>query len=441
MRFVGITAALLLAIPAQAVDVHVSSQTVGQGYQLITAGGDVLKRSRLNQFLGLSVLDFMGDNTNSMSFVSSFRFDSDFGITESEQDAIPQLTNNNLSVMYLYLDFQDLGGMIDLRVGRQLLIDELDFTMLDGLRLRYETGLNFGVEVVSGLEVKNAAALGVISSTQLEVDGAPEDEDEGLVIGGALYLYGLRAHHGKLGYRRIMTFDGDLDAERVFGNYHIRIIPQLHLHVGWAYDLVISDISDIRAQIRVPKLGDMVDIELAYLRLVPTFEGSSIFNVFNTMPMNDVDARVRVHIARGISAYVGGYMRLFGNDIDDDDEGDDGIKDFGGRLGGSMQIGRFGNVGLDANYQTGYGDYSVVDLHGGYGFLDGDLRVHGRATAVIWEDIAQPTFSATSFGGLLGLSYQIRNMAKFHLISEINSNKIESLQYRMYGLVDLDFWL
>ncbi|MFT7624763.1 MAG: hypothetical protein ACI9WU_003953 [Myxococcota bacterium] len=447
--FLAFLACTALLVPsAGAVDVHVSSRTVGQGYQLITSGGDVLKRSRLNQFLGLDVLDLKGDNTNSMSFVSSFRFDGDFGMTDAELEAIAQLQNNQLSIMYAYFDMRDLGGSIDLRLGRQLLIDEMDFTMLDGLRFKYHTPWFFGVEVVGGIEVKNAGFLDVVSSTQLELDGSGGnddaiDEDVGIVVGGALFLRGLRDHHGKVGYRRVMADSGDVDAEKVYGNYHVRAVDWLHLHVGWAYDFLISDLSDLRTSVRFAGLADVLDVELSYLRLLPSFEGSSIFNIFNTEALNDVDLRLRARVARGVSAYVGGYVRLFGNDKDaNDDPGvEEDIKDFGAKVGGRVKIGRFAHLGLDAVYQVGYGDYSVVDLYGGYGFLDGDLNLTGRLTTVLFEDIALERLEATSFGGNLGLSYQIERIARFHLVGELNSNKIESVQFRMFGLVDLDFWL
>lgn len=439
---------LLLAPAAGAVDWHINSQTIGQGYQLITSSGDVLKRSRLNQFLGLDVLDLGGDKTNRFSIVTSLRFDSDFGITGVEAKNIEQLKNNNLSIMYLYFQMQNVSGF-DLRVGRQLLMDDLDFTMLDGARLVYHTPIHLGIEVVGGLEVKNNGALGVISSTQLELDGAGgyddnKDEELGIVIGAALFLDNLRAHHGKLAYRRVMTADGDLDSERLSLNYHVRVLPQLHLSAAAAWDFTIMDLSDIRAELRAPKLGDIVDIELAYWRLVPTFEGSSIFNVFSVEPLNDIDLRTRFHIARGISVYVGGYARLFGNDPDGDDllkESDAIFKDFGVRAGGRVKLGMSGWVGLDASYQAGYGDMTVIDASGGYGFLDNDLKLDARLTTVVFDDLLQADLEATSFGVALGISYEIESMAKFHLISEVNTNRIETLQFRVFGLVDLDFWL
>ena len=46
-----------------------------------------------------------------------------------------------------------------------------------------------------------------------------------------------------------------------------------------------------------------------------------------------------------------------------------------------------------------------------------------------------------SFGTQLGLAYRIENKARFHVIGELNTNRFEELQFRFYGLVDLDFWL
>lgn len=434
--------------PAAAVDVHISSTTIGQGYQLITSSGDVLKRSRLNQFLGLDVLDWTGDKTNLLSFVSSFRFDSDFGITDAEADNIEQLKNNNLSILYAYFQVKGLADLMDIRLGRQLLIDDMDFTMLDGLRLVFHTPAHLGIEVYTGVEAKNAGLLGVITSTQLELDGDGGNDDDiddsvGIVVGAAIMLENLRAHHGKIGYRRIMTSDGDVvDAERVFLNYHVRALPQLHLNAAVAWDFVINDMTDIRFGVRSPRIANLLDIEVNYFRLVPSFEGSSIFNIFSTEPINDIDYRLRFHIARGISVYAGGYVRLFGNETDSDDELDeDVIKDIGARAGGRVRLAANAHLGLDAIYQTGYSDMLVIDVFGGYGFLDNTLVLDGRLTSVTFEDDLQKRLEATSFGVQVGLTYKIPRLAKFHMISELNTNKLESVQFRMFGLVELDFWL
>jgi hypothetical protein len=432
----------LASVPAHAVKVRVSSQTIGQGYQLITATGDVLKRSRLNQLLGLNVYDLSG--AGKLSFVSQFRFDSDFGITKIESDNIEQLKNNNLSIMYGYFEMRGLADVLDLRLGRQLIIDDMDFTMMDGLRVNYHSPFNLGVEILGGLEVKNAF-LGMLSATQLESDGdggGDPDEEMSLVMGAGLVLEGLKNHHGKVGYRRIMTTDNQVDAEKAFLNYHVRVHPKLHVAAATAWDFVIGGVSEARAELRSPGIADIMDIQLAYWHLVPTFEGSSIFNVFSTEPLNDVDLRLRFHIGKQVSTYVGSYLRLFGNSKKtDDDVGSAVLKDIGIRVGGRMALGRRGRLQLNASHQQGYGDMTVIDISGGYNFLDNRLSLTSRLTTVVFEDPLQDNLAATSFGAQMGVSYQVRKFARFHLMNEVNTNRIESLQYRVFALVDLELWL
>jgi hypothetical protein len=450
---------------AGAIDVHISADTIAQGYQLIASDGDVIQRSRLNQFLGIGLYDMSGDGTGRYSFVTQMRFDSDFGITKADAQNIEQLKNNNLSILYAYFDIKDIGGFMDLRLGRQLLVDQLDYTMMDGARFTFHTGLNFAVSVFAGTEVKNAGFLSVINSTQLEVDGSGGfdddiDDEVGIVVGASLALEGLRDHHGNFTYRRIMTPPVSdpanpgtkkifVDTERVGGSYHWRIIPQLHLSAAWGYEIALGSLTDARVGLRSPKIADVLDIELFYWHLVPTFEGSSIFNIFSTEPINDVNLRLRYHFAKGVSAYVGGYARLFGQGPDvrgdpaanDDPAVVEAVTDLGAVAGARATIGRYGRFALDANYLSGYGQQATIDMRGGYGFLDGALDVSGGLTTVVFDDELLDALEDISFGAHLRLSYQIRDMARFHVIAELNSNNIERVQYRMYGLIDLDFWL
>jgi len=280
--------ALLGTSAAQAVDVHITSETIGQGYELIRSNGDVLRRSRLHQYLGLNLYDLADNGENNVFVVSQFRFDTDFGITDADTAAIPNLQNNQFSLQYLYVEARDLGW-VDLRVGRQLVADDADYTMFDGALVTVHFPVYLGFDVLAGTEVKNAGYLESISTTQFELDGDggyddQTDEKTGIVIGASVYSDGLRDHHAKIGWRRIMTtpqtspLGGEqsfVDMEKLFGSYHVRAHPKLHLALSGAYDLVSSVISDGRFVVRVPDLGDHVDLELAYWFFTPTFEGSS----------------------------------------------------------------------------------------------------------------------------------------------------------------------
>ena len=113
-------AVCLLGRALQVQSMYISMNTIAQGYQLIASDGDVIQRSRLNQFLGIGLYDMSGDGTGRYSFVPQMRFDSDFGITKADAQNIEQLKNNNLSILYAYFDIKDIGGFMDLRLGRQL---------------------------------------------------------------------------------------------------------------------------------------------------------------------------------------------------------------------------------------------------------------------------------------------------------------------------------
>src|SRR5207245_65631 len=89
-----IVVALLALAGARALawDVEVSSETIGQGYQLAAANGPLISRRRLDQYLGLHVWNLGPKDAggvplpnNQWYFSSSLRFEYDFGDYPREQ--------------------------------------------------------------------------------------------------------------------------------------------------------------------------------------------------------------------------------------------------------------------------------------------------------------------------------------------------------------------
>src|SRR5437879_5024901 len=78
--------ALLVALPrsASAADFQISATTVAQGYELGAADGSVVARRRLAQYVRLNGYNLIDDTTGTLYFVSSFRLDSDFGLTNTD---------------------------------------------------------------------------------------------------------------------------------------------------------------------------------------------------------------------------------------------------------------------------------------------------------------------------------------------------------------------
>ena len=182
--------------PARAYDFSVQTRIIAQAYDLRSIrlfGPDLeLGRRRYTQTLALDLVD-LGDYAAhrrkthkhfgpTITFSSYLRVDHDFGdwtqglvLTGGRfieaTDAVPELraSSLDLDLLYAYLDVRGLAdGAVDLRIGRQLKVDALDWFAMDGLTARAETPLHVAVEAFGGLRVRDASPLGTY---QVELDG------------------------------------------------------------------------------------------------------------------------------------------------------------------------------------------------------------------------------------------------------------------------------
>ena len=84
----------------RAAEYIVESATLGDAYQLVTSGQQLLNRWQLNQLLGLSIWETADPDGGQQhwSFSSLFRFDLDLGLTEAELAEIPTLDRSRPSI-------------------------------------------------------------------------------------------------------------------------------------------------------------------------------------------------------------------------------------------------------------------------------------------------------------------------------------------------------
>ncbi len=192
--------ALAVAAPtrAHAYEYEVITRTVGQVYQLPSmrlVGADLwLARRRFTQTLTLSMWDVgdlrrkrrrahpgLPDDGPVVWFTGHLRLDHDFGpwtagtVTVDDRgldalDAIPELAAQSigLDLTYGYLAVDGLAGRVDLRVGRQLEIDALDWWSVDGVTARVHTPWPVLFEATAGLRVRDKSPLG---SGDFDLDG------------------------------------------------------------------------------------------------------------------------------------------------------------------------------------------------------------------------------------------------------------------------------
>ncbi len=175
--------------------------TFGQGYQLRLfrpVSGDVLlNRRRFTQTLSLNIWNIgqppqltLHDaklRKGARIYVTTYmRIDHDFGEYTTDDilldpdsfsapDLIPELQAHNLAldVLFAYAGGEDLYGFLDFELGRQLVVDSLDWYSFDGLTLRAHTPWNVAIEGFGGLRVRDSSPAG---SNVQEPDGTPGAE-------------------------------------------------------------------------------------------------------------------------------------------------------------------------------------------------------------------------------------------------------------------------
>ncbi|MCE9579626.1 MAG: hypothetical protein K8W52_41280 [Deltaproteobacteria bacterium] len=182
--------------PAHAYGFSIHSRILTQAYELRgfrLSGPDVwLARRRYTQTLSLDLVD-LGDLARkrairhtgrgaTISFSSYLRLDHDFGdwtggsvtvdgASTRAIDAVPELraSSYGLDLLYAYVDARGLAdGRVDIKLGRQLAVDALDWWAMDGATVRVTTPLHAIVEGFGGLRVRDASPL---ATSQVELDG------------------------------------------------------------------------------------------------------------------------------------------------------------------------------------------------------------------------------------------------------------------------------
>lgn len=270
-RLLVVAGLLVAAQDARAYEYEVTARTLTQAFELRSfrlSGGDVvLGRRRFTQGLTLEIRD-IGDleakrrrvtrfrKGPRISLSSYLRLDHDFGdwtmgeATRDDRavdaiDAIPELASSSLALdlLYAYVTVEDLaGGLLDLRVGRQVRMDLLDAWAFDGATATVHTPWHAAVEVAGGLRVRDASPFGVASYEldgttgadcreyveaatpgagswriidrsrvpaesrfTADLDFCPQRRELMPTVGVAVATEGLRAIHARLSYRRSMS--------------------------------------------------------------------------------------------------------------------------------------------------------------------------------------------------------------------------------------------
>jgi hypothetical protein len=479
---------LLVLAPAgaaRAYDIEIESETIGQGYQLVGGDGTIISRRRLDQYLGLSLWNIGPKDANGVPmpknqfyFTSSMRLEFDFGDYPptagalGTRDVSSELSGRRFELLYAYFGARDLGGLVDLKLGRLVDYDLFEFVSWDGLSVEVKTPYYLAASAYTGLLVNGFLP---IDSPIYRPDGtAPggldlHATDPKAVLGVGLRAFGFRDLDAHFSYRRVFSPTGEGAATAPCTNPQVDLLTAERCtgatdgtteeKIGWSgrgrllggalvpwfgfrYDLLNSVLDTIQAGARFA-ISPAHAVQAEYFYSYPTFDGDSIWNLFVRSRFDDV--RLSYDLRRNnVRAWARGFVRFFHDVGETSSPLTPALRpaawsrtlDGGGDLGARLDL-RRGYVRADAYVELGYGGRHIgADVSSRLAVWRDLASVEGRLTFAHFEDDLRPADSADSFGFQVGGRVALGRGILVHLILEDNINRFYNSQLRLYAVVD-----
>lgn len=466
--------ACTLSHVALAADVEVSASTSAQGYSLRSQYGEpVLMRRRFVQTLGMTVTN-IGDDFDPqgpwISFRTRIRLDADFGVHTDETDwssypggFVPGLKTAPVDLMYGYLDVSNLAhGLLSLRLGRQYVVDPLGWWSFDGALTRVELPVYLAFETYGGWEQRGGLPW---STPRFERDGAWRGDRTALdanvypdfqqahyapAVGAVIESLGLPLVHARLAYRKVWntgaavanplppapttlpssTGGWRVSSERFGASVDLDDDDIGSLRGGLVYDALLARASSAYASADA-FASHAVTLGLDADRIVPSFDGDSIWNWFAIEPSTTATGRADLELTERLGSGLSGGARWV--------EGADGVARALDGLGSVSARYRFdeGTVGLAGSLEAGgRGRREGADVYGDRLF-DKRFLLSARASLYDWRDDWQPDRSATSFGYVLGSGYRVGDETDILVEWEHDTNRLVGQRYRVMAMLNL----
>ena len=335
MSFPGFSLVLFMASLA----FEIESESVFRRYEVQGLSQESILFSPFSESLRMSVTQPI--RRGHISFDTYFR-----GIGQPSEEG-SELTPK------LYLAHADLvkgrRHPVALRVGRQISAFGNEFFSFDGLRIRYRTPHFVGFEAYGGTRVQPSAFE----------EPAPLTE---MVLGSSIFLVGFSKTQASLGLKHVQN-----GADILHQNVHLSLFQRFHRrlrvygNVNLNTLIVGIDEGLVGSSLDLTLRGMVVDFEGYQFR--PSFDSTSIFNVFQSASYHEGRMRLRIPLSGGRSWLYGrGGIQFF-----DDEPGFESTAVAAG-AGGRFNL-RYSYLGIRSMVTTGFGGLRVgVNLESGVRF-------------------------------------------------------------------------
>ena len=438
---------------------QVEARTEAQAYQLRSYRGTdpdnpvLLPRRRLVQYLGLDAFELVTGQP--FGFESSLRIYADLGLPRGEAALIDGLHAEDADLLYANVHYR--SDRLELRLGRQVYVDLMDYLAFDGLKVRYVQPLGIGgigVEAYGGLWVKGASLLG---TGVYQPDGVRETDARRLatlgvgqptltsiepLVGAKVLAENIKGISAAIGYRKALIA-GKTDLERLALELKYGRGRGLSILGGLEYDLVLPRISQVRLTARYDH--ELFAVTAEAMRVTPVLTADSIFLYFATAARDELRLRVDLTPVGAFRFYGQVLTDVYGTNLQQTPTHQAALADptlppgtaLGASLGTAARFGRIRSA-LDLTGKRGFGGQQAwVDGTLGYSTADGLYTLDGRLSVARIADGLNPLLQGTFFGGQLWGSYLLTRSSRLSLVLEENVNRFTQLDTKMFVLFDL----
>jgi hypothetical protein len=497
-RLAALVLALGPASAASAASLTLLSRTLYQG-SLVRLYEDADRDAfrNINQFSEwLDVGGWSLGESGQFDAVVSVRFRTDFG-TGFHRDTpagfgIPAVDDpHDLELPYAYVDWRDvIEGRVDLRLGRQLLMDDLDWFSLDGIKATVWLDRENSLQLYAGQPVPYEAFL---SSEPFLYDGTELIDGPSLTLGGSGHFQlGEDVTFG-VAYRHTFQFRGtdlefaarptvlptdenEADLVRLISGGEVGVneatlglsaaytLRALHTEVyaHGVYSFLFGELDRARAGATWTPL-ETVRAQAEYLRVQPRFAADSIFNYFNIKPYDRGRLDVALQLFGALWLDAGYFVHAVHGDpkgpLSSDTPGDNEGKEYTGSEvthGPRAELEYRGTawaVGASAEASTNFGgnyafggNYRMVEGYGRVALWEqrllASLRLNYTGAQADWFegiDAGQVADEIQSVGMALGLRAQVTDAVLARVDFIKNFGSVIEGSYRLQSLVEVRY--
>lgn len=296
---------LLSPAKAHARSFELRTITVGQATQYMRSDLSIEAPRRFDQTLSLRAFDLLDDQSGSLNAQLMFRYATDLGLEPAlRQDPAFLTQSSAASLDIAYLQWRALPWLA-LTVGRQWSLSALGMGDFDGLKLnmRARQGqLKPALELWAGQATQ--ANQGFWAPDSFDLQGLPQADERfsragSVIIGGRAALAYEDHLRLETSYQRqwsyVQAAPGSVRGqwveaqERVGAALQFNPTAQLNVSTSAAYHLLLQTLTQGRVDAAYrPAALPWLTLNAGASRRKPWFDASSIFNIFDPQPHDDL---------------------------------------------------------------------------------------------------------------------------------------------------------